>query len=390
MQPGSIVTIAPAEQAAGALQPETLRTVVAALERDGFCVLGPGVLPLAALDALVERSDYQAAHFAAAGKGPHLDNGLPRMVPWVQAEILVNPMIEQLAAAILGAGAFLRYWGGNCSLPVSATELRRDQAAELGDSRGLQRLHMDSNYPWSWTSEHEAAAAGVPWPHPPQRLFFNFGLFEMSPVNGSTELWPGTHCDLALAGPKGQRGFSPQLLQERRALAPPVQLVVPRGGLVVRDVRCWHRGMPNRSPTPRHMLGIGYNSATDPVGEAATRESNNGRRDMVFSESARAIFESAWAAAPDYGLERNVAFVDGPVDPWGNKQGEVIGDPYVLLGRERFRLPLAPIPLTMSAASGAVGMGSMSPVRLLPAWAEVVARGLPLRRPMVERQAAHL
>ena len=53
--------------------------------------------------------------------------------------------------------------------------------------------------------------------------------------------------------------------------------------------------MPNRSPVPRHMLGIGYNAAADPVGEAATRESNNGRRDMVFSETLRPDFEAAWA-----------------------------------------------------------------------------------------------
>ena len=34
---------------------------------------------------------------------------------------------------------------------------------------------MDSNYPWSWASEQDAAAAHQPWPHPPQRLFFNWG-----------------------------------------------------------------------------------------------------------------------------------------------------------------------------------------------------------------------
>ena len=32
-----------------------------------------------ALDALVSRSDYQAALHVAEGRGPHLDNGLPRM-----------------------------------------------------------------------------------------------------------------------------------------------------------------------------------------------------------------------------------------------------------------------------------------------------------------------
>ena len=37
------------------------------------------VIPHEALDALVSRSDYQAALHVAEGRGPHLDNGLPRM-----------------------------------------------------------------------------------------------------------------------------------------------------------------------------------------------------------------------------------------------------------------------------------------------------------------------
>ena len=42
----------------------------------------------------------------------------------------------------------------------------------------------------------------------------------------------------------------------------------------------------------------------------------------------------AWnrrAAVPDRGLERNVEFADGAVDPWGNQEGEVTPPlPYLL------------------------------------------------------------
>ena len=120
----------------------------------------------------------------------------------------------------------------------------------------------------------------------------------------------------------GKGPFTPEILAARRAIAPPLQITCPKGGIFVRDVRVWHRGMPNKSGAPRHMLGLGFNSATDPKADAATRESNNGRRTMVFSESARAAF----AAPNPYDIEReNIAFVDGPCDPWGNKEGEVIG-----------------------------------------------------------------
>lgn len=144
-QPGVAVPVSPAERAAGALTAATLDSVLTLFHRDGFCVLGRGVFPHAALDALVERSDYQAAQFAVAGKGPHIDNGLPRMAPWVSAEVLVNPVVEQLASSILGRGAFQRYWGGNCSLPITAAELEQDTIDECGEVAGLKRLHMDSN-----------------------------------------------------------------------------------------------------------------------------------------------------------------------------------------------------------------------------------------------------
>jgi hypothetical protein len=45
----------------------------------------------------------------------------------------------------------------------------------------------------------------------------------------------------------------------------------------------------------------------------ACSESNNGRRNMVFSESARDAFAGRRV---EWGLERNIQFVDGPVDPW--------------------------------------------------------------------------
>lgn len=301
------------EWEAGALAPAKLHDLTQQFLRDGFVVVC-GVFPHEALDALVPRSDYQAARFVASGKGPHLDNGLPRMAPWVLPDIVANPIIEQLATAILGPGAFMRYWGGNCSLPVTDEQLQlhhEDESNSVGGLGGLQGLHMDSNFPWSWTSAEDAAAVGQPWPHKTQRIFLNFGTHTMNPHNGSTEIWPGTHAELAMAGKKGEKQLTEQVLTARRAIAAPLQVIVPKGGVLCRDVRCWHRGMPNLSNAPRHMLGLGFNAAHDPVGESATRASNNGRRDMVFSETAREAFA---ARRVEWGLERNIKFVDGEVD----------------------------------------------------------------------------
>ena len=69
------------------------------------------VIPDAILDHLAARLDFDAAHQVASaakygergvfGHG-HLQMGLPRCAPWVAPEVVVNPILEQCAAAVLG------------------------------------------------------------------------------------------------------------------------------------------------------------------------------------------------------------------------------------------------------------------------------------------------
>ena len=66
---------------------------------------------------------------------------------------------------------------------------------------------------------------------------------------------------------------------------------------------------------------------------------------------------------------------------------------YIIAGREKFRLPTGPIPLLSSypttSSGGGSGGGGGGGGRLLP-WAEVVARGLPLKRLPSPPSAARL
>ena len=48
---------------------------------------------------------------------------------------------------------------------------------------------------------------------------------------------------------------------------------------------------------------------------------------LSLSLSLSALAWNRRAAVPDRGLERNVEFADGAVDPWGNQEGEVIHPP---------------------------------------------------------------
>ena len=50
--------------------------------------------------------------------------------------------------------------------------------------------------------------------------------------------------------------INPELVEERRKHSPPIQPETEKGSLVIRDVRLWHAGRPNRTDTPRIMLAF--------------------------------------------------------------------------------------------------------------------------------------
>lgn len=101
--------------------------------------------------------------------------------------------------------------------------------------------------------------------HPPHpfAVVVNVPLVAMTPANGSTEVWLGTHATAdgasAQEGAHGDRAsgrIRPDLLAARRAVRPPSQPAVAKGSLVLRDLRLWHAGMPNRTPDARVMVAM--------------------------------------------------------------------------------------------------------------------------------------
>lgn len=99
--------------------------------------------------------------------------------------------------------------------------------------------------------------------HPchPFALVINIPLVTMTPENGSTEVWLGTHtADVsAQEGKHGERAsgrIREELLAERREVRRPSQPVVRKGSIVLRDLRLWHAGMPNLSKEVRVMLAM--------------------------------------------------------------------------------------------------------------------------------------
>jgi ectoine hydroxylase-related dioxygenase (phytanoyl-CoA dioxygenase family) len=98
-------------------------------------------------------------------------------------------------------------------------------------------------------------------PDHPFALVVNVPLVGMTPENGSTEVWLGTHGHgvAAQEGAHGERAsgrIREDILEERRAVRPPTQPEIKKGSLVVRDLRLWHAGMPNYSQEVRVMLAM--------------------------------------------------------------------------------------------------------------------------------------
>ena len=144
-------------------------------------------------------------------------------------------MSIQIASAVLGPRPRWTFCSGNTAMPPHPTTPPQRQP-----------VHSDADF------VH---------PDHPFALVINVPLIIMTPHNGSTELWLGTHTfpTTAQVGEQSEHFFGcirEDCVNERRRVRPPVQPTVKKGSLVIRDLRLWHAGMPNRSEEVRVMLAM--------------------------------------------------------------------------------------------------------------------------------------
>lgn len=111
--------------------------------------------------------------------------------------------------------------------------------------------------------QRQPVRSNADFAHPahPFALVVNVPLVSMEPKNGSTEVWLGTYkFDISTQeGKHGERAsgrMKEDLLEERRAICPPSQPLIPKGSVVIRDLRLWHAGMPNMSYKVCVMLAM--------------------------------------------------------------------------------------------------------------------------------------
>lgn len=222
------IQITPAEYEARRLDSGHVEEAAAALEEDGYVVLG-GAIATRTLDAIRPKLQedteelLRRGRWGGAGERPgHLQQSMPRSRKHIYADIVCNPLIIQVTSAVLGEGLHNDFYNGNTNLP--------------GSER--QPLHRDGGHLWP------------DFVHPIASIIINVSPVDVDETNGATELWPGTH---NLLGPVY---VSEAAEAARREVVPPVRATSCKGDAVLRDPRVWHRGVPNHGTEARHMIGM--------------------------------------------------------------------------------------------------------------------------------------
>ncbi|MDG2196977.1 MAG: phytanoyl-CoA dioxygenase family protein [SAR324 cluster bacterium] len=286
------------------INPKKLEKIKNTFELDGLVVV-EDLISSDLLDTINGKLNNDAAHiiynhYQIHNKYPHhLQLGLPRDSNWVFPEIACNPIIEEILVELLGGAVFMRYYNGNTSLPN-------------GD---FQKLHMDGGG-WSIPNKLEAEKYDVDFPHPCFKLFVNIPTKNTNPENGSTEVWPGSHLitDIAEINDLQIESKSVKsLIEKMKTGYPPRQILTNKGSVIFRDLRLWHRGCPNFSNEPRHMLSIGFGAEKDPFPNCS--HLGSGKHRQVFSLDSKDKFTDTKFSPY---VDKLLYFIDDQVDHFGN------------------------------------------------------------------------
>lgn len=157
---------------------------------------------------------------------PDVEDGEPKAHDPLSM-IIANPFATAIIECMLGPKPQLQFLSAN-------TAFRTKEA-------GRQPPHID---------------VAFDFPRVPFGFCVNVNLVGTTATNGATELWPGTHTDtdVSVLMPDNDGVIRKELVEARRNLCPPVQPLLPKGSIIIRDFRLWHAGMPNRTDEPRVML----------------------------------------------------------------------------------------------------------------------------------------
>ena len=154
----------------------------------------------------------------------------PLRMPFIDPKIIENPIIFQMLKQALGSNFFGHLpYGCNTAFP--------------GSKR--QNVHRDSGHIFP---EIES-------PMPPLLIVVNIALDDFTANNGATEIWPGSH---RLVDADAEESKTLRIPEHRYTKLKSTKTLMKAGSVIFRDMRTWHRGMPNSTSKSRSMLTLVY------------------------------------------------------------------------------------------------------------------------------------
>jgi ectoine hydroxylase-related dioxygenase (phytanoyl-CoA dioxygenase family) len=203
----------------------TLQLLAHRIQIDGYAVL-EDVIPLDLVERLRERFDELLEARIKAEDSNRGINRYQMFLPWeppfTDPLVVENPRILQILERVMGQDLIMTYLASDTPLPGS----------------DYQRVHSDTRllFPETLLSL------------PAYGIVANFPLVDVTEENGPLELWPGgTHY-------APHRSEMAQLAESMVK----VRLTMRAGGVLLRDLRCWHRGTPNRGTRSRPHVALVY------------------------------------------------------------------------------------------------------------------------------------
>lgn len=227
------------ELATRQLNPETLAVAVEQVKVNGYIVFEKvlsaekvGLLreafdPL--FDEYVGRKGYNTGTNRAQMHLPFVD-------PFNSEDVVCHSIAMAVIDRVIGEFSHISYFASDTPMPGS----------------DYQNVHCDC----------ESLFPDLSVPLPAYSLVLNIPLVDVSEENGPLEVWPGgTHLNPDRANHDTlDNTINPHLHIVRAAEGMlSEKVIMPAGSIVIRDLRMWHRGTPNRSNYRRTNIALIYN-----------------------------------------------------------------------------------------------------------------------------------
>jgi ectoine hydroxylase-related dioxygenase (phytanoyl-CoA dioxygenase family) len=207
---------------------EEVRALADRLRMNGYVIL-EDALPLDLIARMRDRFDElleaQRAAVPSNRGANRYQMYLPFEPPFADPLVYEHPLVLRLLEQLLGTDIICTYFASDTPLPGSE----------------YQRVHSDTRLLFPETTLSL----------PSYGIVVNLPLVDVTEENGPMEIWPGgSHL---MPGRLDMQALAPHLNS--------IRVLMRAGSILVRDLRMWHRGTPNRSTRSRPNMALVYTRA---------------------------------------------------------------------------------------------------------------------------------